>query len=77
MQRSEASVPQSVKLPSNHRPHFDAAFIERRFRQHREWQRMEEAQFASDLIREVEGGLITAAQVCAGKGPQRIVKALR
>lgn len=38
---------------------FDAAFIEREMRAHREWQQQEEVRAASEIVREVEAALIT------------------
>lgn len=56
---------------------FDHDFIERRLREHREWQEQEAARCATEIISEVATALELAQQLRSGKGPQRVTRRLK
>lgn len=61
-------------LASRTLPRFDADFIERGLRQHREWQQQKMAEDATEIILEVSAAIVHEAQMRAGKGPHKIAR---
>jgi hypothetical protein len=50
-------------------PKFDAAFLERRMREHREWQEQATTELACEVLVEVRDAIEYAAQLRTGYGP--------
>jgi hypothetical protein len=55
-------------------PKFDAAFLDRRMREHREWQEQATAELFSEAVNEVVCALEYAQQVSTGRGPAKIAR---
>jgi hypothetical protein len=53
---------------------FDAAFLERRMREHRELQEQLASEGAAEIVHEVVGALECFAEMRAGKGPAKIAR---
>ena len=53
---------------------FDHDFIERRLREHREFQQQLASEGAAEIVTEVVDALETFAELRAGKGPGKIVR---
>ena len=65
----------SLVIAHSYPPKFDAAFLERRMREHRELQEQLAAESAAEIITEVATALEIAKQVHSGRGPQKIAEA--
>lgn len=64
----------SLEIVHSCPPKFDAAYLERRMREHREWQEQMAAEGAAEIITEVAVALEITKQVHNGRGPQKIAR---
>jgi hypothetical protein len=55
-------------------PKFDAAFLDRRMREHREWQEQLAREAAAEIIAEVAAGVIEYARQRAAYGSRKIAR---
>jgi hypothetical protein len=55
-------------------PKFDVAFLDRRMREHREWQEQLATEAAAEIISEVASAIEQVNQLRAGRGPAKIAR---
>jgi hypothetical protein len=67
-------TPNPDPVVESSRPQFDAAFLDRRMREHREWQEQLAAEAASEIIVEVASAIEQVNQLRAGRGPAKIAR---
>lgn len=66
--------PPTIEAPSTPPLKFDAAFLDRRMAEHRDWQERTLLDLTGDVIREVAYALDYVQKVRAGRGPQKIAR---
>lgn len=66
--------PATIEATSTPPLKFDAAFIDRRMAEHRDWQERTLLGLTGDVIREVACALDYVQKVRAGRGPQKIAR---
>ena len=70
---TRVSSPPTLTVISSHQK-FDARFLDRRMRQHREYQQQLAAEGAADIVTEVVEAIQMCQQVRAGRGPGKIAR---